>query len=224
MTAAERQCREDGLTGLEFAWAMPGTAGGALRMNAGAHDSELRDVLLRARLVSASGTREVVPADLGMGYRRTNLTWTEVVSEIELALGHDDPELIAARVQALQAQASPQPTAARSLGSVFHDPVGVPLEGSPDAFARSGRPRDAGTLIERAGLAGHRIGGARISPKHCNYIENDESGSTSDIVALIELARATVCEQFGVLLHTEVLLLDRAGYRPLLDDLATGAR
>ena len=80
----------------------------------------------------------------------------------------------------------------------------------------------AGALIERAGLKGHRIGGARISPKHGNFIENDEGATTSDIVALIDLARASVLEQFGVRLDTEVHLLDRQGYRPLHDDAAGG--
>jgi UDP-N-acetylmuramate dehydrogenase len=160
-----------------------------------------------------------VPADLAMRYRHTNITWTEVVSEVEFALGHDDPAQIKARIKELQARrADSQPRAARSFGSVFQNPT--ELAGASVEAIVDEQLLGAGALIERAGLAGHRIGGARISPAHCNFIENDEGGSTSDIVALIELSRTTVLERFGVLLHTEVHLLDLAGYRPLLDDLA----
>ena len=82
--------------------AQSGTAGGALKMNAGAYGGEIKDVLLRARLVSASGTREVVPADLDMRYRHTNIAWSEIVAEVELALARDEPEAIKARVKELQ--------------------------------------------------------------------------------------------------------------------------
>lgn len=217
LAAAVRLCRDAGLSGFEFACAIPGTAGGALKMNAGAYGGEMRDVLLRARLVGSTGTREVVPADLDMRYRHTSISWTEVVSEVEIALGHDDPEAIKARVREMQARRSDtQPRAARSFGSVFQNPVDAPGAGS-DAF-EDGRLLGAGALIERAGLKGHRVGGARISPKHGNFIENDEGGSTSDILALIELARETVLERFGIELHTEVHLLARNGYRRLHGD------
>ncbi|MCW2926518.1 MAG: Multifunctional fusion protein [Thermoleophilia bacterium] len=220
LAASVRLCREAGLSGFEFACAIPGTAGGALKMNAGAYGGEMRDVLLRARLVSASGVREVVPADLDMRYRHTNIPWNEIVSEIEIALGHDEPDAIKARIKEMQGRRSEsQPRAARSFGSVFQNPIDAPADASADAF-EEGRLLGAGALIERAGLKGHRIGGARISPKHGNFIENDEQGTTADIVALIELARETVRERFGVLLHTEVHLLARDGYRPLHDGLA----
>lgn len=224
LAAAVRLCREAGLSGFEFACAIPGTAGGALKMNAGAYGGEMRDVLLRARLVGSTGSREVVPADLDMRYRHTNITWSEVVSEVELALSRDEPEAIKQRIKEMQARRSDsQPRAARSFGSVFQNPSAAP--GTPGIAAEAfdgDRLLGAGALIERAGLKGHRIGGARISPKHGNFIENDEQGTTADIVALIELARATVREHFGVELHTEVHLLDRAGYRPLFDDAGGG--
>lgn len=223
LAAAVRLCRDAGLTGFEFACAIPGTAGGALKMNAGAYGSELRDVLLRARLVSASGARDAVPADLGLRYRHSDITWGEVVSEVELALAHDDPAQIKARVQQLQAQRSAsQPRAARSFGSVFRNPTdrtGAAAEAIVD-----GELLGAGALIELAGLSGHRIGGSRISPTHCNFIENDDAATTSDIVALIELARTRVDELLGVRLQTEVHLLESSGYRRLFDDDAAVER
>jgi UDP-N-acetylenolpyruvoylglucosamine reductase len=221
LAAAVRLCREAGLSGFEFACAIPGTAGGALKMNAGAYGGEIKDVLLRARLVGSSGAREVVPADLDMRYRHTNISWSEVVAEVEIALGHDEPDAIKARIKEMQGRRSDtQPRAARSFGSVFQNPAAATApDARPEAFV-DGKLLGAGALIERVGLKGHRIGGARISPKHGNFIENDEAGSTTDILALIDLARTTVLEQFGVLLHTEVHLLSRDGYRPLHDDLA----
>ena len=190
-------------------------------MNAGAYGGEMRDVLVRARLAGADGVREVEPSDLDMRYRRTNITWDEVVSEVEIALTPDDPEAIKARVKDMQGRRSDtQPRAARSFGSVFQNPTDAP-GASAEAF-EDGRLLGAGALIERAELKGHRIGGARISPKHGNFIENDEQGTTADILALIELARATVLERFGVDLHTEVHLLDRDGYRPLHDPTHAG--
>lgn len=221
LAAAVRLCRDAGLSGFEFACAIPGTAGGALKMNAGAYGGEIKDVLLRGVLVGATGTREVVPADLDMRYRHTNIGWNEVVAEVELALERDDPEAIKARVKEMQARRTEsQPRAARSFGSVFRNPTQAPEGASADAFGPDGRVLGAGALIERAGLKGHRIGGARISPKHGNFIENDEQGTTADIVALIELARSTVRERFGIELWTEVHLLDRTGYRPLYPDPA----
>ncbi len=219
--AAVRLCRDAGLAGFEFACAIPGTAGGALKMNAGAYGGEMQDVLLRGRLVSASGVRDVVPADLDMRYRHTNISWGEVVSEVELALFRDDPDAIKARVQEMQAKRSAsQPRAARSFGSIFQNPLPAAATGATQEAFADGRLLGAGALIEQAGLTGYRIGGACISPKHGNFIENDEGGTTSDIVALIELTRSTVLERFGIELHTEVHLLDRDGYRPLYDGLA----
>jgi UDP-N-acetylmuramate--alanine ligase len=217
LAAAVRLCREAGLAGFEFASAIPGTVGGALKMNAGAYGGEMRDVLLRARLVGSSGVRDVVPADLDMRYRHTNITWNEVVSEVELALARDEPAAIKERVRELQARRSDaQPRAARSFGSVFRNPDDAP-GARPEAF-EDGELLGAGALIERAGLKAHRIGGARISPKHANFIENDEGATTADILELISLARSTVLERLGVELHTEVHVLDRHGYRPLLRD------
>jgi UDP-N-acetylmuramate dehydrogenase len=225
LAAAVRLCRDAGLGGFEFACAIPGTAGGATKMNAGAYGGEMKDVLTHARLVSADGVHDVEAAALDMEYRRTNISPRSVVAEIELALHRDEPDAIAARVKELQARRSDsQPRAARSFGSVFQNPVSVPAGAAPEATDADGAPLGAGALIERAGLKGHRVGGACISPKHGNFIENDENATTADIVALITLARTTVAEQFGVELLTEVHVLERDGYRPLFDpEFSSGA-
>src|SRR5690606_13350882 len=113
-----------GLAGLEFACAIPGTAGGALKMNAGAFGGEMQDVLLRARLVGSTGARDAVPAELAMSYRHTSVGSNEVVVEVELALAHDEPDAIAARVKAMQTRRSAvQPRAVRTFGSVFRNPA-----------------------------------------------------------------------------------------------------
>lgn len=217
LAATVRLCREAGLAGFEFASAIPGTAGGALKMNAGAYGSEMKDVVTRATLVDAQGLHEVVPGDLAMTYRHTNIGWNTVVARVELQLERGEPEAIKDKVRAFQGRRSDtQPRAARSFGSVFQNPSEAGPAAPAEVFV-DGRLLGAGALIERAGLKGHRIGGARISPKHGNFIENDEGGTTADIVALIELARAEVLASFDVLLHTEVHLLERDGYRLLHD-------
>jgi len=221
LAAAVRLLRDAGLSGFEFACAIPGTAGGATKMNAGAYGGEMRDVLTTVRLVSADGARDAAPDALDMTYRHTNIGWDEVVARIEIALNPDEPDAIKSRVKEMQARRSDtQPRAARSFGSVFQNPKGEHPGAADDARGADGAVLGAGALIEGAGLKGHRIGGARISPKHGNFIENDEHGSTDDILALINLARTTVDERFGVLLRTEVHLLDRTGYRPVHDTKA----
>lgn len=224
LAAAVRLCRDAGLTGFEFACAIPGTAGGALRMNAGAYGGEMRDVLVRARLASARGVREVGPEALGLRYRHSDVLRDEVVTRVEIALGHDDPAVIKARVREMQARRSAsQPRAARSFGSVFRNP-GADDEAEAGAADAPGEQRlGAGSLIEQAGLKGHQVGGARISPVHGNFIENVADATTADVIELMLLAQRTVRELFGVNLQPEVHLLGSAGYRPLAETLAEQA-
>ena len=223
LAATVRLCREAGLAGFEFACAIPGTAGGALKMNAGAYGSELRDVLASARIVDATGVRTAAVDDLDLRYRHSNIGWQDVVAEVELQLTHDEPDAIRDRVKAMQARRTDtQPRAARTFGSVFQNPTSASApHATADAFDAEGNLLGAGALVERAGLKGHAIGGACISPKHGNFIENVDAASTADVIALIELARATVLDRFGVELHTEVHLLAPTGYQPLFDGLAT---
>jgi UDP-N-acetylmuramate--L-alanine ligase/UDP-N-acetylenolpyruvoylglucosamine reductase len=206
LAAIVRLCRDAGLSGFEFGCAIPGTVGGAVKMNAGAYGGEMVDVLASVRIVSADGVRTAQREQLELSYRHSNIAWSELVSEARLTLRHGDPVAIKETVRSMQTQRSEsQPRAARSFGSVFRNP-----EPAPEI---DGQSRGAGALIELAGLKGRTIGGACISPKHGNFIENLGGATTNDVLALIEMARSAVRDQFGVELVTEVHLLDRTGHR-----------
>jgi UDP-N-acetylmuramate dehydrogenase len=162
-------------------------------MNAGAYGSELRDVLLDAVVVSATGTRQGGPAELEMTYRHSNVARGEVVAAATLRLQPAPSEEIRARVRALQARRSAaQPRKARTFGSVFKNPDEGP---------------GAGQLLEACELKGFRIGGAQISTVHANFIENAGDATSADVAALIGEARRRARERFGVELEHEVELL-----------------
>ena len=187
------RARAAGLGGFEFACAIPGTAGGGVRMNAGAYGRDWSDVLVRALVVTADGSAWLGPEELGLSYRHSALTPGQVVARVEYRLEPRAPEEIKALVADLVARRKEtQPTNKRTFGSVFKNP-----------------PGDLGTgaLLERCGLKGHRIGGAQISPKHANFIENAGSATSEDCVALMVEARRRAREQFGVALEREVVLL-----------------
>lgn len=193
LAAIVRRATEAGLAGIEFGCAIPGTVGGAVRMNAGAYGSEIRDVLGTAEVVSAAGTRRGGPDDLDLSYRHSNVRSSEVVAAAVLRLERGVRDEIRARVRELQRRRSEsQPRKARTFGSVFKNPA----EG-----------RGAGALIEACGLKGHAIGGARISTVHANFIENAGDARSADVAALVTLARASVRERFGIDLEHEVELL-----------------
>jgi UDP-N-acetylmuramate dehydrogenase len=185
--------REAGLGGFEFACAIPGTLGGGVRMNAGAYGGDWNELLLRALVVGPEGTRWRGRDELDLSYRHSSLLPGEVVVRVELRLVPRPREEIRARVADLQARRkAAQPTNRRTFGSVFKNP--------PHELG-------AGQLIEACGLKGHRIGGAVISPRHANFIENAGGARASHAVALMTEARRRVREQFGVLLEREVELL-----------------
>jgi UDP-N-acetylmuramate dehydrogenase len=193
LAAIVRRATAAGLSGIEFGCAIPGTVGGAVRMNAGAYGSEITDVLGSAEVVSASGTRSGGPSDLELSYRHSNVRGGEVVAEAVLWLQRDEPAKVRARVRELQRRRSEsQPRKARTFGSVFKNPPEGP---------------GAGALIEACGLKGHVIGGARISLVHANFIENTGTARSADVAALVSLARSSVRERFGVELEHEVELL-----------------
>jgi UDP-N-acetylenolpyruvoylglucosamine reductase len=193
LAAVVRRATDAGLAGIEFGCAIPGTVGGAVRMNAGAYGSEITDILGSAEVVSAARTRSGGPDELELSYRRSNVGPGEVVAGAVLWLQRDEPARVRARVRELQRRRSEsQPRKARTFGSVFKNPP-----------AGDG----AGTLIEACGLKGHVIGGARISLVHANFIENTGGASSADVAALVSLARASVRERFGVVLEHEVELL-----------------
>jgi len=187
------RARAAGLGGFEFASAIPGTAGGGVRMNAGAYGVEWRDVLVDAVLVDAERVRRVPVAELGLSYRRSGLAAGEVVAEVRFRLQRSSPAEVKAKAAELLARRkATQPTNKRTFGSVFKNPGDGP---------------GAGRLIEECGLKGHAIGGALISPRHANFIENAGGATSADCLALMAEARRRVHERFGVVLEHEVRFL-----------------
>ena len=185
-----------GLSGIEFGCAIPGTAGGAVRMNAGAYGSEIRDVLAEALVIGAAGGRRGGPDDLGMRYRRSEVAAGEVVAEVVLELRPDDPDRIRTTVADMQRRRrDAQPAKVRTFGSVWKNP-------DPE--------RTAGRLLEECGLKGYAVGGARISPVHANFIENHDGARSADVIALMREARRRAAER-GVDLEHEVQMLGPIG-------------
>jgi UDP-N-acetylmuramate dehydrogenase len=187
------KARAAGLGGFEFACAIPGTTGGGVWMNAGAYGGEFSQVLERALVATAAGSGWLTPAELGLSYRHSNLRHGQVVVQAELKLAPRPPAEIKAEVAELNARRKEaQPTNRRTFGSVFKNPE---------------HELSAGRMLEACGLKGHRIGGARISPKHANFIENADGARSADAVALMVEARRRAREQYGVELRHEVELL-----------------
>jgi UDP-N-acetylmuramate dehydrogenase len=185
--------RAAGLGGMEFVCAIPGTVGGAVWMNAGAYGGDIAGVLTRAHVVDARGARWMTPAEIGLSYRRSDLRRGQIVAGAEFQLERRAEEGIRATVAEMQGQRkAAQPTNKRTFGSVFKNPD---------------HELTAGRMLEACGLRGHRIGGAQISPKHANFIENAGGAKSADAVALIAEARRRALEEFGVRLEPEVQLL-----------------
>jgi UDP-N-acetylmuramate dehydrogenase len=184
------RARAASLGGFEFACAIPGTAGGGVWMNAGAYGTDWAAVLERALVVTLDGAGWLTPAELGLAYRRSALRHGQVVARAEFRLRPRPSDEIRSTVAELQARRkAAQPTNRRTFGSVFKNPD---------------HELTAGRLLEACGLKGYRIGGAQISPKHANFIENAGGARSADAVALIEEARRRASEQFGIALATEV--------------------
>jgi UDP-N-acetylenolpyruvoylglucosamine reductase len=187
------RARDAGLGGFEFASAIPGTVGGGVRMNAGAYGRDFSAVVVEAVVVDARGQRVLAPEALELAYRHSSLRPGEVVAEVRLRLQPRPPAEIKAEVAELLAQRkATQPTNKRTFGSVFKNPA--PEQG-------------AGSTIEQCGLKGHRIGGAVISPRHANFIENAGDATSADALALMSEARRRARELFGIELEHEVRLL-----------------
>jgi UDP-N-acetylenolpyruvoylglucosamine reductase len=186
------RARSAGLGGLEFACAIPGTAGGGVWMNAGAYGSDWSAILERALVVSAHGSGWCTPQELGLSYRHSDLRPGDVVARVEYRLTPRPVQEIKADVSGLVARRkATQPTNKRTFGSVFKNPPGE---------------LGAGRMLELCGLKGYRIGGAMISPRHANFIENADSATSRDCLALMAEARRRSREQHGVELQHEVVL------------------
>jgi UDP-N-acetylmuramate dehydrogenase len=183
-----------GLSGLEFATGIPGTVGGAVMMNAGAHGSETKDVLLEAEVVEADGSiSRFSNADLKFAYRYSILKDTpRIVITATFQLKQGDPEAMLEKVRGwTKRRQTTQPLQFPSCGSVFRNPGGT----------------HAGFLIEQSGLKGKRIGGAQISELHANFIVNLGEAKASDILQLIELAQTTIQKNYGITLQPEVRIV-----------------
>ena len=187
---ALHRARAAGLGGFEFACAIPGTIGGGVWMNGGAYGGDFAGVLERALVATVDGSGWLTPAELGLSYRHSELRHGQVVLRAELRLRPRPPEEIKAEVRELNARRKEaQPTNRRTFGSVFKNPE---------------HELSAGRMLEACGLKGHRFGGAQISPKHANFIENADSATTADALALMAEARRRALEQFGARLEHEV--------------------
>jgi UDP-N-acetylenolpyruvoylglucosamine reductase len=186
-----------GLAGLEFGINIPGTAGGAVRMNANAYGGQLARVLEWVEVATAAGTDRRPPERLGFSYRRSNLRPGEVVARASFRLRPGDPDEIRATLATMrQRRREAQPSGIKTFGSTFKNPEDERAEG-----------RTAGQLLEAAGCRGLRHGGARFSEKHANFVENDREATTADVLELMAEGRRRVHERFGVVLEPEVQLL-----------------
>lgn len=187
------RARDAGLGGLEFACAIPGTAGGGVRMNAGAYGGDWKQILIRALVVEASGAAWRTNEELDLSYRHSALEPGQVVAIVEFRLTPRPSEEIRATVAEMQVRRKEtQPTNKRTFGSVFKNPE---------------HELGAGRMIEACGLKGRQIGGAVISPRHANFIENAGGATARDALALMAEARRRAHEQFAVVLDREVELL-----------------
>lgn len=183
-----------GLTGFEWAVGVPGSIGGAVRMNAGGHGADMAACLTEVRVVGLHGDGAVlrIPArELGLSYRRSNVRDDQVVVQATIALAHADPADAEARVSEIVRWRREHQPGGQNAGSVFTNPPG-------DA---------AGRLIDAAGCKGLRVGTAEVSTKHANFIQADEGGRAGDVLALMREIRRRVRDAFGVDLVAETRLV-----------------
>jgi UDP-N-acetylenolpyruvoylglucosamine reductase len=185
----------NGLSGIEFGVNIPGTVGGAVRMNANAYGGELASVLAWAQIVSASCSQRRPPEELDFAYRSSNLRQGEIVASVCFSLAASDPVTVKATLAQMRTRRhEAQPQGIKTFGSAFKNPD-------------EPRGRTAGLLLAEAGCNGLAIGGARFAPKHANFIENTGAATTADVVALMAKGRRMVIERFGVELEPEVQTL-----------------
>lgn len=206
MARAATLTREHGLTGLEFGLAIPGTVGGAVWANAGAHESDVAAVLEWADVIGSDGMEARLSVqDLALGYRASNLKGgpvgvPHVVTQARFALTAAEPADVAARLDEIRRWRQ------------AHQPLGLPSAGS--VFRNPDPSLSAGQLIDQLGLKGRRVGGAVVSEKHANFIVNDHAGSAADVRTLAEEVRATVLRERGVELVFEIVFCgDWSGWR-----------
>jgi UDP-N-acetylenolpyruvoylglucosamine reductase len=186
-----------GLSGIEFGVNIPGTVGGAVRMNANAYGGELAKALEWVETMTANGSERRTPAELGFGYRSSNLAAVEIVARASFVLVPARTDTVKATLAEMRERRhAAQPQGIKTFGSTFKNPEDLRAEG-----------RSAGLLLAEAGCNGLSIGGARFAEKHANFIENTGSASTADVIAVMAEGRRRVREHFGVELEPEVQTL-----------------
>lgn len=185
-----------GLAGIEFGVSIPGTVGGAVRMNANAYGGALANTLQWVEVATADGIERRDPAAFDFQYRHSNLASAEVVIRAAFALTPSDPATVKADLGELRdRRKATQPVGIKTFGSTFKNPP--PWPDGPTA----------GQLLDEAGCKGLELGAARLSPVHANFVENTGEATTSEIVALMQLARERVHEHHGIWLEPEVQTL-----------------
>ena len=194
LALASRKAWECGLSGMEFAVGIPGSIGGAVYMNAGAYNGEMKCVVENVRVMDMAGKAiELTAEDLQFGYRKTSLQQSGyIITEVCLKMQPGDKDAIKAMMDDFSSRRiSKQPLELPSAGSMFKRPPG----------------HFAGTLIEQAGLKGYTVGGAQVSEKHAGFVVNRGSATAADVLQLIADVRRIVMEKAGVELHPEVLVI-----------------
>ncbi len=186
-----------GLSGIEFGVNIPGTVGGAVRMNANAYGGALARVLEWVEVATTAGVERRMPGELGLGYRRSNIADGEIVARAGMLLTAADVRDVKATLEDMRRRRhEAQPQGIKTFGSTFKNPEDSRAEG-----------RTAGMLLAAAGCNGLAVGGARFAHKHANFIENTGAASTADVLAVMAEGRRRVLERFGVELEPEVQTL-----------------
>jgi UDP-N-acetylmuramate dehydrogenase len=202
---AARRTAAAGYAGLHIFVGVPGSVGGGVYMNAGCHGGDWAEVVESVTVVDATGREQVLArAEVPFTYRRSGLDGRVVLETVVRLRAEEQPRLDAEIAEMYEWRQKGTPFNQPCCGSVFKNPSGP-------SWKQADGPRTAGQLVEAAGLKGHRIGGAEVSPMHANYFVNTGGATAADVRALIEHTRRTVQERFGVLLEAEVKLIGRQG-------------
>jgi UDP-N-acetylenolpyruvoylglucosamine reductase len=197
LPSVSARAAQAGLAGIEFGVNIPGTVGGAVRMNANAYGGELASVLEWVDVAGPDGTERRTPDQLGFSYRRSSLAPGEVVARASFGLREAASVEVKATLADMRARRkAAQPSGIKTFGSTFKNPD------DPRAAGRT-----AGQLLDEAGCRGLRVGGAGFSAKHANFIENHGDASTADVIAVMAEGRRRVLEQFDIALEPEVQTL-----------------
>ena len=185
---------KNSLSGLEFAWGIPGSCGGALFMNAGAYGSDMSDIILEGSHIKDDGVEEILGKDkLNLTYRKSYYTNKPfIITSIKMQLKNENPTIIRSKMyENILKRNTKQPLEFPNAGSIFKRPEGY----------------YAGTLIEQCGLKGKKVGGAMVSPKHAGFIVNTGNATSNDVCNLVNLIKETVYKKTGVTLECEIKTL-----------------